>query len=58
MEKKVNERLGNELIRRFYGLETRPVVKEATDAVMKKLMSVDSTRETKDKEEPLDQPLK
>ena len=57
MDEKVNERLGNEIIRKFYGLETRPQVKEATDAVIKKLMDVDSSRETKEKEEPLDKPL-
>lgn len=54
-----NERLGNEVIRRFYGLQTRPQVKEATDAVIKKAMESDPTRklDADQKATPSDQPL-
>lgn len=53
-----NERLANEIIRTYWGLETRPLVSETVEEVIKKLMSEDPTRKSDDKEQPLDKPLK
>lgn len=58
MTTEVHEKLGNEIIRKFFGLKTRPAVSADIEAVHKKITGHDKTKDEAPKEEPLDQPLK
>jgi hypothetical protein len=57
MESK-NERFGNQIIRKFFGLEVRPEVSKETEDVYKKLTDVDKSREVGVDTEDLDKAIK
>lgn len=57
MTTEVHEKLGNEIIRKFFGLKTRPAISDDVEAVYKKITGHDSTKEQAPKEQPLDKPI-
>lgn len=52
-----NEKLGTEIIRKFFNLEIRPQVSQAVEDIYKKMTSTDKTREVDAKTQDLDKPL-